>query len=238
MRSRKHAQGRSLGVAYKLFNNFMGAKMKKNVVKTSVLLIVAIAFMGLLYGCGSNGVTKTGFLSDYSQLNAVSSTTLRTIDNRALAQYSKFIVDPVEIHFHHGSKAIEERTDGKLTEQNITDVTNYMHNELVKAVTRSGNRVTHQPGAGVARIRVAITDLKKSDLTSVVPMAKLAGVGIGGASMEAEIVDSLTGEQIGAVVESRTGTRIPFVNLGNWDAAKQVTGDWAKRLQKRLEEVR
>ena len=217
----------------------MGAKMKKNVVKTGVLLIVAIAFMGLLYGCDSAGVTKTGFLSDYSQLNSVSSTSLRTIDKRALARYSKFIVDPVEVHFHHGAKAIEERTAGKLTEQNISDLTNYMHSELGKAVVSSGNRVVHQPGAGVARIRVAITDIQKSDMVSLMPAAKVvAGAGIGGASMEAEIVDSITGEQIGAVVESQTGSRVPLANLGNWDAARQVIGDWAKRLRQRLEEVR
>ncbi len=213
--------------------------MKKNVVKTSVLLIVAIAFMGLLNGCDSGGVTKTGFLSDYSQLNSVSSTSLRTINKQALARYSRFMVDPVEVHFHHGAKAIEARTDGKLTEGHIIDLTNYMHARLDKAVTNSGNRVVYQPGAGVARIRVAITDIQKSDMISLMPTTKVVtGAGIGGASMEAEIVDSMTGEQIGAIVESQTGSRVPLANLGDWDAARQVVGDWAKKLQKRLEEVR
>ena len=56
--------------------------------------------------------------------------------------------------------------------------------------------------------------------------------------MEAEIIDSKTGEQIGAVVEAQKGSRIPFANLGEWDAAKQVMNDWAKRFQKRLESSR
>ena len=68
------------------------------------------------------------------------------------------------------------------------------------------------------------------------PQAKLLGAGIGGASMEAEVVDSMTGEQIGAVVESKMGSRMPFANLGEWDAAKQVMDDWAKRFKKRLAE--
>ena len=54
----------------------------------------------------------------------------------------------------------------------------------------------------------------------------------------AKIGVSVTGEQIGAVVESKKGSRIPFANLGDWDAAKQVINDWAKRLQKRPEEAR
>jgi hypothetical protein len=31
---------------------------------------------------------------------------------------------------------------------------------------------------------------------------------------------------------------MPFANLGEWDAAKQVMDDWAKRFKKRLDEVR
>ncbi|MHC4215556.1 MAG: DUF3313 family protein, partial [Planctomycetota bacterium] len=69
---------------------------------------------------------------------------------------------------------------------------------------------------------------------SLLPTAKVVGAGIGGASMEAEIVDSMTGEQIGAVVESKKGSKMPFANLGEWDAAKQVIDDWAKRLKDNL----
>jgi hypothetical protein len=60
----------------------------------------------------------------------------------------------------------------------------------------------------------------------------------GGATMEAELVDSMTGKQIGAVMESGKGSRIPFSNLGDWTAAKGVMDGWAARFQKRLEEAR
>jgi hypothetical protein len=144
----------------------------------------------------------------------------------------------VEVHFHRGAKAIEHRTKGKLTQRQVTDLTNYMHARIVKAVEDSGSRIAYQPAAGVARLRVALTDIDRSTAASLLPQAKLvAGAGIGGASMEAEVVDSMTGEQIGAVVESKKGSRMPFANLGEWDAAKQVIDDWAKRLQKRLDEA-
>jgi Protein of unknown function (DUF3313) len=54
--------------------------------------------------------------------------------------------------------------------------------------------------------------------------------------MEAEVVDSMTGQQIGAVVQSKLGSRIPFANLGDWTAAKSVMDAWGKRFQKRLSE--
>jgi hypothetical protein len=209
--------------------------MKKQMAKTSVLMVVAIGLMLIQCGCGG-GVTKTGFLTDYSRLSKESNSTLRHINTQALARYSNFIIDPVEVHFHRGAKAIEHRTKGKLTKRQMTDLTNYLHAKIVKAVEDSGNRIAYQPASGVARIRVALTDIDKSSLASLSPQAKLLGIGIGGASMEAEVVDSMTGEQIGAVVESKKGSRIPFANLGEWDAAKQVMNDWAKRFQKRLAE--
>ena len=206
--------------------------------KTSVLMIVAVGLMLIQCGCGGGGVVKTGFLTDYSRLRKESNTTLRHINTRALAKYSNFIVDPVEVHFHRGAKAIEHRTKGKLTQRQMTDLTNYLHAKIVKAVEDSGNRVVYQPASGVARLRVALTDIDRSSAASLLPQAKLAGIGLGGASMEAEIVDSMTGEQIGAVIEAQKGSKIPFANLGEWDAAKQVMNDWAKRLQKRLEAAR
>ena len=200
--------------------------------KTSMLMVAVIGMMLIQCGCGGVGA-KTGFLTDYSRLRKESNSSLRYIKEGALARYSNFIVDPVEVHFHNKAKS-----KGKLTQQQMTDLTNYMHARIAKAVEDSGKRVVYQPGSGVARIRVALTDIDKSSAASLLPQAKLIGAGIGGASMEAEVVDSMTGEQIGAVVESKMGSRMPFANLGEWDAAKQVMDDWAKRFQKRLDEVR
>jgi hypothetical protein len=207
--------------------------MKEKTRKTGVLMVVAVGLMLIQCGCGSSGVSKTGFLTDYSRLREESGSTLRYINQQALARYSNFIVDRVEVHFHSGAKS-----QGKLTRKEINDLTNYMHARIVRAVEDSGKRIAYQPAAGVARLRVALTDITKSTAASLVPQAKLLGVGLGGASMEAEIVDSMTGEQIGAVVEAQKGSKIPFANLGEWDAARQVMNDWAKRLQKRLESVR
>ena len=212
--------------------------MEKRMKETSMLMVVAVGLMLIQCGCGPGSAVKTGFLTDYSHLRKESSSALRHINKEALARYSNFIVDPVEVHFHRGSKAVEHRTKGKLTQRQVTDLTNYLHARIVVAVKDSGNRVVYRPAAGVARIRVAITDIDRSTAASLLPQAKLIGAGIGGASMEAEVVDSMTGEQIGAVVESKMGTRMPFANLGEWDAAKQVMDDWAKRFQKRLDEVR
>lgn len=210
-----------------------GAKKMKETKKmkgTSVLMVVAVGLMLIQCGCGSEGAARTGFLTDYSRLRIESSTSLRYMNDRALAKYSSFIVDRVQVHFHSGSKS-----KGKLTQQQIGDLTSYMHANIVVAVKNSGNKVVYQPAPGVARIRVALTDIEKTNAVNILPQASLLGAGLGGASMEAEIVDSMTGEQIGAVVESQKGSRIPFSNLGEWTTAKKIMDDWGKRLQQRLQ---
>ncbi|MCJ7693195.1 MAG: DUF3313 domain-containing protein [Sedimentisphaerales bacterium] len=198
--------------------------------KTSLLMMLAIGIMVIQCGCGSKDMARTGFLSDYSQLQKESDSCLRYVNEEAVARYSGFIVDPVQVRFYSGSKS-----EGKLTKQQITDLTSYMHTKIVEAVQGAGKKVAYQPSAGIARIRVALTDMEKSSAVSILPQASLLGAGIGGASMEAEVVDSMTGKQIGAVVESKQGSRMPFANLGDWTAAKNVIDSWAKRFQNRLE---
>ena len=193
-------------------------------------MILAVGMMLMQCGCGSEGAARTGFLSDYSRLQAESSTSLRYINTRALAKYSNFIVDPVRAHFHSGSKS-----KGKLTLQQISDLTSYMNANIIEAVIDSGNKVVYQPAPGVARIRVALTDIQKTNAANILPQASLLGVGLGGVSMEGEVIDSVTGEQIGAVVESQKGSRIPFSNLGEWTTAKKIMDDWGKRFRERLE---
>jgi hypothetical protein len=198
--------------------------------KTSVMLTAMMCIV-VLSGCGGGEQVKTGFLSDYSKLQKESDSSLRYVNEKAVAGYSGFMIDPVKVVLQSGAKS-----EGQLTEQQKTDLTNYLHSKIVEAVQGAGKKVVYQPAAGVARVRVALTNIEKTSAVNMVPQASLLGAGIGGASMEAEVVDSVTGQQIGAVVESGKGSRIPFANLGDWTAAKSVMDGWADRFQKRLEE--
>jgi hypothetical protein len=91
----------------------------------------------------------------------------------------------------------------------------------------------------VARFRLAITDLDKSSpVLNAIPQTKLVGTGLGGASMEGELLDSVTGEQIAAVVQSQVGKRLSLEGLSKWGDAKAVIDDWAETFVERLDEAR
>ncbi len=196
--------------------------MKKIAILLNILAVI------VLTGCSQSNLTKTGFISDYSKLQKETDSSLRYVNEVAIKRYSAFIVDPVQARL--GTAKSE------LNPQQLTDLQNYMHTKIVQAVRVSGKRVVHQPGPGVARVRVALTDLEKTGAINMLPQASLVGAGVGGASMEAEIVDSVSGTQLGAVIESKEGSRMPFSNLGDWTAAKGVMDSWAQRFQKRLSE--
>ncbi len=199
--------------------------MKTKAIAVSVLAAV------LVCGCGSPKVKPVGFLSDYSKLVRESDTSMRYVDDKAAVGYTAFIVDPVQTRFYSSSDAAK----GKLTEEQIRDLTNYMHAKIVQAVEGAGLTVAYQPGPNVARVRVALTNIEKTDAINMIPQASVLGAGVGKASMEAEIVDSVSGKQIAASLQSGMGSRVPFTNLGDWTAAKGVMDHWAKNFQKKLE---
>ncbi len=200
--------------------------------------VVAIGLSIVLCGCGPGRAERTGFLNDYSKLEAQSDTSYRYIaPGNQLGRYSKFIIDPVKIHFFTGSKAEKAEAKGKLKEEDLTDLKNYMHDALVKAIEERYEVVYHA-GPGVARLRTAITDLKKSGIVqNILPIGKVNGTGLGSATLEAELVDSQTGKQIGALVESQSGKRLSLDGYSTWGDAKAVMNRWAKRFRERLDEA-
>lgn len=206
--------------------------------KTTLLMLLVIGIMVIQCGCGAQRSQRTGFLSDYSKLKPYSDVSYRNIPSQTtIKRYSKFIIDPVVIHFHTGSKAIEERTKGKITEQDVTDLKNYMHDAIVDAIS-DRYPIAYQPGPGVARVKIAITDLKKANvLMNIHPGSKLLGSGLGGASLEAEWLDSQTGQQLAALLESQLGDRLSLDGLSEWGDAKAIMDSWAQRFRDRLDEA-
>jgi len=207
----------------------------KNII---TIVMVAAAALSIFCGCGPQKPKAVGFLSDYSKLQADSDTSFRYFaPGNPLADYDQFIIDPVRVQFYTGSKAIEERSKGKLKDEDITDITNYMHEALVKAI-ENRYQVVHQPSPGVARVKVALTDLKKSDtLMNILPITKIAGTGLGGASMEAELLDSVTGRQIAAVIQSQLGERLSLDGVSKWGDARAIMDGWARNFRRRLDEA-
>jgi hypothetical protein len=189
----------------------------------------------------STNPQQVGFLSDYSKLQKRSDTSfVYMAPGNPLAGFDKFIISPVEMYYDGypaNGTDIEVISGGKLKSQDALSIEVYMKDTLSAAIKDSGCSVVNSAGPGVARIRVAITGMKKSGFGRNLPVGMLSGAPVGSASMEAELIDTATDEQVGAIVETQSGKRFSFVDYSSWDDAKYVMDEWAQRFKTRLDEA-
>jgi hypothetical protein len=183
-----------------------------------------IAFL-LAGGCASKPQPlQTGFLSDYSQLVEVDSYTARYLSPRA-KEYSAVIVDPVE-----------SRLDsGRLSPNDRAEALRYMREACKKAFSRAGFTIVDEAGVGVARVQLALTDIANSTWWQKIhPGMRFSGAGTGGAAMEGEVIDSLTAEQLGAVVQSSSGNQFDITAFSTMADIKSAIDKWADIAARRL----
>ncbi|HSE04817.1 MAG TPA: DUF3313 domain-containing protein [Methylomirabilota bacterium] len=177
----------------------------------------------------------SGFLGDYSKLERdafLDNSLAYTNPTKDLKQYTKFMLDPVVVHFAADAEGVA------IDPADLKMLADYWRDEAVKALSRHYTIVT-EPGPGVLRVRAAITGIKKSaPLASIRPGTRTPDIGLGGASMEAEGLDAQTGERVTAVVDSRSGSVLGVTGPRQpYDDAKEIMRLWAERFVARLDIV-
>lgn len=200
-----------------------------NVRRFTSFLVMVLVSGAVVAGCA--GTPKhAGFLSDYSRLEPVSGG-LRYVDKSRLSGYDEFIVDPIIVHFHDASKAEKMDPDA------VRELADHLRSEIVSALAY-GYRVVTEEGPGVARVRIALTDIRHdTSVLNILPPMRMSRVGLGGASMEAELIDSQSGEQIAAAIQTQKGRRLSLDGFHKSSSAKAVMKGWAKRFRTRLDEA-
>lgn len=191
----------------------------------------------LLAGCsGAPKITSSGFLPDYAMLQPDPDDGVQRwlAPAEKLTRYKQFIIDPVVVHFSPNAKGTA------IDPTELKELSDYFHTQVVKALSETKRyQVVTAPGPGVARVRIANTDISKTvPVANIHPAMKLSGIGLGGAAMEAEMVDSASGERLAAVVDSQSGGRLGIVaGLQTYGHARQVMDGWAERFVKRLDTI-
>jgi hypothetical protein len=176
----------------------------------------------------------SGFLGDYSQLA-----------EREGYEAQLIYVDPVApwpayeaIEIDSVTLWVSEET-GPLTDLLFAA----LHRELGERF-----RLVDQPGRGVLRLRAALTQGKGAmvaarAITSILPPAFLlstaAGLStdtastVGTATVEMEVVDSVSGRRLAAAVDSRAGTKSILAGsrtFKKWGDVEAACEFWAKRI--------
>lgn len=181
-----------------------------------------------LAGCSSTpSMVPTGFISDYDNLEVVRDNWMRYIAPE-MRNYDTFIVDPIQI-----------RADSDLDAAARADLANYMSESFERVLRDAGYTLTDQAGPNVARVRLAITGIQKSTwYLNLHPAMKATGAGLGGAAMECEVIDSVTGQQLGAAIRSDVGSGLELDTFDDLDDVKDAIDTWCESAAERLREIR
>ncbi len=173
---------------------------------------------------------QTGFLSDYSKLEEIAENHL-VYDSGNFGNYSKFIIEPVAMLYRQP----EEKR--KFDDEELEDLQVHFATTVREALIEDdGYQVVEVAGPETARLRIGITDVDDTiGALNVTIYTKITGAGLGGAAMEGEIVDSVTGEQIGAVIRWGSGSRILRAGFTHTGDAKILMNRWAKDLRERID---
>ncbi|MBL4679310.1 MAG: DUF3313 domain-containing protein [Pseudomonadales bacterium] len=205
-------------------------------MRTSLKIIGITFLISFLMSCASPVIEqkRTGFISDYNSLKQATDTRY-AFNGGNLAEYSSFIIDRPEILF----RLEDLGKENIFTEEEVQNLVQYYHDRLIKAISeKDGYTVTDKPAKGVARIRVGLTALDKTiGALNVTIYTKITGAGLGGAAMEGELVDSVTGEQLSAVIQWGSGSRILRAGYTKLGDAKLQINKWSKLLREGIDEA-
>ena len=147
----------------------------------------------------------------------------------ALKSYDAFYVDPV---------AIYTNDKGRLVPAASREIDNLAKSFREKIIRALGDRHTmfDQPARNTAIIRVVITDVwSNRALLNLRPGLVVPNALEGGASMEAEIISSVSKKRVALITDSRPGTRKGFMSgLTKWGGTEAAFDDWAMLLKQSI----
>jgi len=180
--------------------------------------------------------TPSGFLNDYSKLKP-SPHHRNTLYEQSpkLMTYTKFVVDPVvmlakRINLGRLGDGLDLDTSAMLAKLARDEVINSL---------KVNNQIVDQPGPGVARIRSAITGVGALAATGSLPSRFNA------ASVEVEIVDSVSGERLAAAIEADQVNPADLYDSGasesmsgRYDLIRMVFTHWSSRMNLFFERAR
>ncbi len=199
-----------------------------NIIRKSAITL-GVIIAGLTLGaCSSKPpIAQTGFLSTYDNLRAESDSRL-VYGSTDLADYTSFIIDPIEMRVPLS----------KLSAADQAEAARYFRASTAETIRSQGFTVTDTPGLRTARVQIAMTDIAKSTWwRKIHPVWRSLGAGTGGAAMEAEIVDSVSGRQLAAVVQSVSGNQFDFTAFSTLSDVKSAIDKWGDRGRLELRQL-
>jgi hypothetical protein len=216
----------------------------RHFMKTTTRLGLILSSLSVICisSCAPGGKSPSGFFSNYAQLNAgygtadaVSSYVKPGVD---LKKYDSVIIDPV-------STVV---ADPEVSPAVSAQLASYLAGSLSDSAVTS-LRVVSVPGPTTMRIRTNLTDVIEGKESGrpvktihTAPVATLTGnLGsaalanfISNVSFEGEVVDSLTGERLLALMDHRLGHKREATPATSWAGVRSAVNQGVLKLRGRF----
>ena len=139
--------------------------------------------------------------------------------------YKMILVDPLYMHFD----STDQYT--AISSRELRDLRADFNRAIVDALGE-GYLLVDTPRPDALRLRVQITGMVPSIPDTSANDRQWKYLSVGGASIKAELVDSLTNERVAAAMDTKTGDNADAVkSMDKWVHSKKAFRFWAKRLR-------
>lgn len=195
--------------------------------------------------CGTQ--SPSGFLDDYDQLtpggNSYGAKMAYTNPVTDFSKYDSILLEPVVFILP---------TDSKLTESDRAQLSYAMRQAIHRELSKD-YQIVSKPGPTTMRFRGAVTELVPANrpvnvITSVVPVSRVmmevqqmtTGISAFSArgSGELELLDSVTGERLVALADTRYARKAATTSATNWGQIEGAMGRAAVDVRKGLTKLR
>lgn len=207
----------------------------RNSAKKVFAVALLFAFALTMNACAS-APQHSGFLGNYAHLkdDKCGERYLQWWEKTGFdwTVFKKLMIDSVVVHYHPRAK---QKVIDSETEQELIAY----FRETVEDELGGEYPVVTAPGPDVLRIRAAITEVIPANpaLNLVTTALLFVPLDMGGAAIEAEFIDSVTGEVLASMVDKKMGTPIDvrfYQGLSTMGYAKGAFDGWAKQLKTAL----
>jgi hypothetical protein len=205
--------------------------MKRNFLSHPRSLLAGVVFLSILAGCASRqvSITETGFLSSYAGMKEEQSG-MYVYENpavRVAGRYTKILIAPLRFEL-----ASVDKTH-KIKQADQDELSGYFYEQLKNELS-GGYEIVDGPGENVLILRSAITNIVPNiGVLNLNLMSLFIGGGKGGASLETELIDSLTGERMLAFVDARKGRKFKK-GVAKWGHTEEALEFWANAMAEHL----
>jgi hypothetical protein len=177
----------------------------------------------LLVACKAGPPGQSGFLDDYSKLKQEGKRPQAWVWEKPgvdMRVYDRLMFDPVEVKLLEGSKA------GELGEETLQKVAEAFSRIMTETIDPYYS-VVSKGGPYVLRVRLAVTDVAPAEQD----VQGGPDVRMGQATMEGELLDSVSGEQLAAFTEKITGSAAGKGKApAEWRHVEGAFQEWANGL--------